>query len=105
MRLARLDPPTAEQKLKAHAEKELERLQPELYNFMVQAFYNLDEAVKLIVKAQGIPGADVIMLQEWATAHSCEMKPIFDVLDELEEAINNICPDKPKDGGLYYEQG
>ena len=100
IRASGLSPLTTEQKQKRLAEKELARLLPELYNFMVQAFYNLDEAVKLVVKAQGIPSADVTMLDEWANAHRAEMKPIFDVLDELEEAMNNICPDKPKDERL-----
>jgi len=79
--LAGMDPPTEEQKLKTQAAQELERRKFDLYD----------------VQAQGVPGADYTMLQNWAKSHWDELGPLHDVLADLEDHINGCHPERPKD--------
>jgi len=92
-----MDPPTEEQKLKAQAARELEKRMPDLYEHMFRGYYHMDEAVKVILQAQGIPGADYTMLQNWAKSHWDILGPLNEVLAALEDHINHCHPERPKD--------
>jgi len=93
-----MDPPTEEQKLKARAQRELDDVfMPDLYDHMAKGHYHLDAAGKVIVRAQGLPGADYTMLQNWAKGQAYLLAPLFDVLHALEDDINHCHPEQPTD--------
>jgi hypothetical protein len=86
-------PPTKEQL----AAVRLEPLRKKLFGHLLQARHNLDEAVNAAAEAQRVEGATFPQLQEWGRAHYEQLAPIGDLFEELDQALNNCAPDKPKE--------
>lgn len=91
-----LDPPTPERE----RNKLLEDFKKKLFEHILMVQFYLDEAVKVVVQAQKVEGATFPQLQEWAKAHYEQLAPISDLYDELDQALNNCCPDKPDSTGM-----
>jgi uncharacterized protein YdaU (DUF1376 family) len=87
-----LDPPTREQL----AGVALEPLKKKLFEHLLEAQFHLDEAVNVAAAAQKVEGATFPQLQGWARAHYEQLAPIGELFEELDQALNNCGPDKPK---------
>jgi hypothetical protein len=92
LRSAGQEPPTKEQL----AGVALEPLKKKLFEHLLEAQFHLDEAVNVAAAAQKVGGATFPQLQEWARAHYEQLAPIGELFEELDQALNNCGPDKPK---------
>lgn len=87
---ANKEPPTKEQ----IAQAELDGLRKDFMGAIFGACYEVKWAIETLAKAQAIEGVTLTQLETFARRYEEDYAALCENAETLEEAINNICPNK-----------